>query len=149
MTKKNNKNTASGRQMKALASSGQIVSLQDLLVGSVYELRSRNLLCGVWTGETFIGVRDNFGTWRLDSEGDFEQGGSAIPLRMVGKITSDIFLREFLAPVCRFCGINTTDDGTEHLQVSPECPRPKPVLQANLALLDALQEFSGEIEFID
>lgn len=73
----------------------------DLVIGTVYEVRSRNLEVGVWTGRGFIGVREKFGSRFLfeeyyigDEPGSNGPMGTAFALRPLGRVRPDIELVE-------------------------------------------------------
>lgn len=44
------------------------VKIDNLTVGGIYDIRSRNLLTGVWTGAGFIGIRLKFDSRYLFTE---------------------------------------------------------------------------------
>jgi len=44
------------------------IPLNELKVGSAYELTSRNLRYGIWDGYEFHGIRYKFGSQFMDSE---------------------------------------------------------------------------------
>ena len=66
----------------------------DLKVGSIYDIRCRNLLSGVWSGHRFIGIRMKFGNRYLDAEvlADDQDGRGTVTevLQYLGEIPSDI-----------------------------------------------------------
>jgi hypothetical protein len=66
----------------------------------VYTLRSRNLSCGAWTGECFIGEREKFGRLFLASEDHWDQGpphGTAKPFKLIGMIPPDVDVNPLLS----------------------------------------------------
>ena len=60
----------------------------DLEVGAIYRLKARNLICGVWDGRVFIGIREKFDNRYLDTcEVPFE---TAFPLVRLGAVPEGI-----------------------------------------------------------
>lgn len=148
-------------RFKEAAAKGDLILVEDLEVGSVYKLRSRNLAFGVWTGSAFIGIRHKLGAEFLDEEYPMQSGGAfgtAVPLARVGQIEDKrILLRTHLASICEFCGVNTefiNEDRSiplpgpfdRHLSPSPDCDWPQSVGQGNRKLERALRQFSNQPE---
>lgn len=67
---------------------------EELKVGGIYKLNSRNLLAGVWNGDLFIGIREKFGYRYLDEESLWETNsrGTARPLEYIGDVPDHIKL---------------------------------------------------------
>lgn len=58
------------------------IPLKDCIVGRIYEIQSRNLLLGVYNGNTgFIGIREKFGSLYLFTEYHIEPIGTVRPFR--------------------------------------------------------------------
>lgn len=73
------------------------VDLSCCVVGHIYELHSRNLQLGVYTGrDTFLGIRTKFTQQFLDEELHYDKGGTARPISEIGKVPSDLVLLESL-----------------------------------------------------
>lgn len=71
---------------------------EQLERGAIYRLRSHNLNFGVFNGEDrFVGIREKFGRYRLDSEVLVDEGppfGTASALEKVGAVPEGIEIRE-------------------------------------------------------
>lgn len=66
----------------------------DLEVGGIYRLKARNMICGVWNGLTFIGIREKFGQRFLDeSEVPYS---TAFPLEKLGMVSANVRLRAYV-----------------------------------------------------
>lgn len=62
------------------------VPLDQLVVGSAYELASRNLHTGIWDGRDFHGIRTKFGDKFMDSETHYdldEHHGTAVAVKLL------------------------------------------------------------------
>lgn len=46
----------------------KILDTSKLIIGKFYKIKSRNLNIAVWNGEIFIGIREKFDKFFLDSE---------------------------------------------------------------------------------
>lgn len=60
------------------------VPLEELEVGSAYELHARNISIGVWDGREFHGIRYKFGSSFMDSEIHWDlddHHGTAVAIR--------------------------------------------------------------------
>lgn len=122
--------------------------LADLTVGTVYRLRARNLRYGVWTGATFIGLREKFGDIHLD---ECEVPGyTAWAIEPVGEIDPTIRLRTTLGSICDECKRPAHWSG-------PPAPAPwvhdddrtetnSPIAVSNRALFIELQRIEKEKE---
>jgi hypothetical protein len=67
---------------------------EQLEVGGIYRLRARNLLCGAWTGVTFVGIRYKFGSSFLDeAEVPF---ATAFPEEKLGEVPDNVSLTAYL-----------------------------------------------------
>ncbi|AEJ94913.1 hypothetical protein SEA_TYKE_54 [Mycobacterium phage Tyke] len=79
----------------------------DLVVGAVYELRSRNLVAGVWTGRGFIGIREKFGEEYLFTEYHYDDGplfGTVRPVADLNVSLDGLSLTEYWGLKCFHCG---------------------------------------------
>jgi hypothetical protein len=79
----------------------------DLILRNIYEIRSRNLNCGVWTGEGFIGIREKLGDKYLFQEFFYDGEnpvGTAEPIRWLGEIPADMEMTERYPTECEICG---------------------------------------------
>lgn len=78
----------------------------QLVRGAVYELKSRNLIAGVWNGENgFIGIREKFGEEYLFTEYLYELGppyGTAHPIKLIGWADT-CALVEHYGLICKNC----------------------------------------------
>ena len=73
------------------------IPLKDCIVGRIYEIQSRNLLLGVYNGNTgFIGIREKFDSLYLSTEYHIEPNGpfsTVRPFRDTGiNVPEDILL---------------------------------------------------------
>jgi len=81
-----------------------MISLEKCKNGYIYELKSRNLISGVFNESTkgFIGIRTIFDSAYLFTEYHYETGepfGTAMPMREIGKIPDDIEIKETLGVI--------------------------------------------------
>lgn len=51
-----------------------MIPKEDCIVGMTYEIKSRNLVVGVWTGEGFVGIREKFDSEFLFVEYHWDDG---------------------------------------------------------------------------
>lgn len=80
----------------------QRIPLSELQVRHVYRLRARNLNIGVWTGRSWIGIREKFGDTFLDDCEVPEHTAWAV--EPVGSISDEIALTCYLKPsICQIC----------------------------------------------
>jgi hypothetical protein len=88
-----------------------MMQLDELETGAVYEVRSRNLIVGVYNGaQGFIGVREKFGSEYLFTEYlSRECGGTQIgvdtvhPVAKIGRVAGNA-LTEHYGLICTNCG---------------------------------------------
>jgi hypothetical protein len=67
----------------------------------VWMVHGRNIRFGVWTGESWIGIREKFGSLFLD---DCEvPGHTCFPVRYVDRLPGEIQMRCTFDPVCQHC----------------------------------------------
>ena len=67
----------------------------------VWMVRGRNIQFGVWTGESWIGIREKFGSLFLD---DCEvPGHTCFPVRYVDRLPDEIQMRCTFDAVCQHC----------------------------------------------
>lgn len=72
------------------------IPMAELQVRGVYSLHARNISCGVWNGEVFIGIREKFGDLRLAGEFPFDCGtefATARPVELLGPLPGMIEMR--------------------------------------------------------
>lgn len=85
-----------------------VIPLSQCVKGHVYELHSRNLIRGVFDGETgFIGIRTKFDSRYLFTEYHHEIGpphGTAAPLAHLGALPEGIGVYEYEQSVDRASG---------------------------------------------
>ncbi len=80
----------------------EYLQIEQLEVAGIYEIRSRNLVVGVYDGEEgFIGVREKMGAEYLFTEYlNRESGGTKVPIdtvrpiRLLGNVPQDMPIRE-------------------------------------------------------
>jgi hypothetical protein len=87
-----------------------VIPLQECEVGRVYDLYSRNLRLGVYTGAgTFIGIREKFRARFLDQEQHWDTGapfGTARPLGVIPvRVPAGIPLQPYTGCFCVECGV--------------------------------------------
>jgi hypothetical protein len=88
--------------------------------GAVYEVRSRNLIAGVYDGEQgFIGIREKFGDEYLFTEylsrecgGDKQPFDTVHPFQKIGEAKSNV-LAEHYGLICAHCGKGAWKDPQE------------------------------------
>lgn len=153
------------------ASAGGRISLADCKPRTIYELYSRNLVVGVFTGEPdggFVGVRHKAGATYLFTEYHVEAPAfnTVRPLRELGSVPDGIEVREWLGSVCETCGsrrisyveyfeplgwTETRADGTEYERrirggwVCFGCTDPRPCAVGNPELLELLLPLDAAI----
>jgi hypothetical protein len=69
------------------------IAKDQCVVRGIYELDSRNLAVGVWTGESFLGVRAKFDSQFIAREYHWNDGppfGTAKPLKQLGMLPAEI-----------------------------------------------------------
>jgi len=82
------------------------IPLEDLVHRHIYKIRSRNLFVGVWneTTQGFIGIRLKFASKYLDTEYEWNTGGSSGTAYALGDtgdiVPDDIPMRQRLDSVC-------------------------------------------------
>lgn len=131
------------------------IRLEDLEVRGIYRLRARNLTMGVWTGESWIGIRDKFGL-RLDQceiPGDDVKKGTAVATEHIGTLPGKIELRCTGDTVCQRCRARVEfvpDDPDKpvpgtwvHKNYNVKCETVRPVGPGNTALMDYLTDLGG------
>jgi hypothetical protein len=84
-----------------------MIPIEELKVGTVYKLNSRNLSVGVFTkNKGFIGIRLKFGNRFLFEEYEYSTSvhyGTATAIEELGEIPSNIKIAESLYDECGIC----------------------------------------------
>lgn len=114
----------------------EMLNMSELLPRRVYELRSRNLVLGVWdpTACGFVGIREKFGNEFLDTEYHWDVSdtfGTARPVHLLTDlvIPEDIPLRPYMGPRCDAHDLDVAVDGEvgnivyRHTIDGSSCPR--------------------------
>jgi hypothetical protein len=73
------------------------LKLEELEIGGIYALHSRNLPFGVWNGDGFVGIRNKFGRFYLFQEFHADNGGiygTVFPMERMAVIKDYDDLRE-------------------------------------------------------
>jgi hypothetical protein len=126
------------------------LSLAEIVVRAVYEVRAHNFEVAVYAGEgRFLGIRTKFVYRFVDTELHWEthaRFGTVRPLRPVGVIEEDIAIIDFVGHACRTCGAAMVATGLPapnawRHDADTTCDDACPVLQHNDALLRALGDF--------
>jgi hypothetical protein len=127
---------------------------EDLEIGKVYKLNSRNLALGVYRGDSsFIGIREKFGNRFLDEEVEWDADkhyGTARAVGVLGFIHS-IPLQVTLGTKCDKCGqpINfdvqrpEKDRWRHTANDTPQCEKAWAVSVGNPELFAKLEEFEN------
>lgn len=129
-----------------------MIPLEDLVVGAVYKLNSRNLNLGVFTEHnSFIGIRTKFGNRFLDEELEYtthKNYGTARAEAILGSIQTSIPLRETLGTKCEKCGqlVNFHEKRPEkehwlHEDGTALCKEAWPISISNTELFKELDKF--------
>lgn len=82
------------------------IAKADLIVGTVYRVKSRNLIVAVWTGDGFIGIREKFNDEFLFKEYAYEDGppyGTVHPVEDLGVTVDSMPLTEHWGLICGNC----------------------------------------------
>jgi hypothetical protein len=129
-----------------------MIALTDCQQRTVYRIRSRNLLVGVFDGSTgFIGIREKFNSRYLFTEYHWDTGapfGTVRPLEILGELSADIDLVEGFSQ-CQNCGRpvdfdrdrgETADERWQHADGPADHPA-RAVHALNRTLFDALERF--------
>jgi hypothetical protein len=69
------------------------IPFEQLVVGNIYRVRARNLSFGVFDGQSFLGIREKFGSRYLDREfykDGTGMGGTASPTELLGRVPEGI-----------------------------------------------------------
>lgn len=62
----------------------QAMPKEHLIDGRAYKVHARNFNVAIWTGQTFAGLRDKAGYKFIDEELLHEEGGTCVPLELLG-----------------------------------------------------------------
>lgn len=62
---------------------GDMIEIEDLIIGRAYEGTGRWFSTGIWTGTVFIGVRSLMPDHIIESEIDVRAGGTFKPLELL------------------------------------------------------------------
>ena len=81
------------------------IPIGDCEHAKVYQLRSRNLSCGVYNIllKSFIGIRIKFGYEYLDYELHYDAKGSAVPTDLIESLPAHISPVANLDKICSYC----------------------------------------------
>lgn len=130
-----------------MAPSFESIPVEDLIVRDCYRVRSRNLAVGVWDGNSFLGLREKFGSVFVFGEVHWdlsEHFGTAHALERIDRLPDDILLAERLpGSFCMRC-----DGAVEYLEEDrawyhlslPACDDPRPCSRPNTRLHEWLAE---------
>ena len=74
-----------------------MISRDDMIIGGIYRISSRNLSVGAWDGTGFIGIRIKFGSSFLFKEFHYDDGapyGTVRPSELIDMVSADIEIVE-------------------------------------------------------
>lgn len=133
------------------------INLSDLEVRGIYRLRARNLTMGVWTGQSWIGIREKFGDFYLDQSevpGDDRVIGSARATEKIGELPDEVETRARMPTVCDACGhpVEFVPDRPDqrvpgkwvHKTYVNFCEKARPIGRQYQPLYDFLESLGGK-----